>query len=168
LKEVALHRGYRPGSIGRIVQLHGEYYHENWGFGAFFEAKVARELGEFVDRYDALRDGFWTVSDAGRIEGAVIIDGPRSPDQGAHLRWFIVSDALRGSGIGNRLMEAAMDFCTDNKYPGVYLWTFHGLSAARHLYDKWGFKLVEEHRGMQWGTEVTEQRLVLRLTGTVL
>ena len=40
----------------------------------------------------------------------------------------------------------------------VYLWTFEGLDTARHLYEKVGFKLVEEHKGTQWGTEVNEQR----------
>ena len=28
--------------------------------GAFFEAKVASELAEFMQRYDEQRDGFWT------------------------------------------------------------------------------------------------------------
>jgi hypothetical protein len=35
--------GYIPGAIGRIVELHGRYYHEHWGFDLFFESKVATE-----------------------------------------------------------------------------------------------------------------------------
>ena len=38
------------------------------------------------------------------------------------------------------------------------MWTFEGLGAARHLYEKAGFRLVEEHKGTQWGSEVNEQR----------
>ena len=58
-REVRIQRGYVPGSIGRIAELHGTYYHENWGFGVFFEAKVASELAEFMGRYNDEQDGFW-------------------------------------------------------------------------------------------------------------
>jgi hypothetical protein len=58
-----------PGAIGRVVELHGAYYHAHWGFGAFFEAKVAGELAEFIGRYDEKRDGFWTATAGGRVEG---------------------------------------------------------------------------------------------------
>lgn len=156
-------RGYRPGAIGRVAELHGVYYHRDWGFGAFFEAKVATELAAFVGRYDPARDGLWTASRDGRIEGSIVIDGSRADAEGAHLRWYIVSDLCRGRGVGGRLLENALDFCRGNGYPRVYLWTFAGLGAARHLYEKSGFRLAEERRGAQWGIEVTEQRFVLPL-----
>lgn len=155
-------RGYTPGSLGRVVELHGTFYHAHWGFGAFFEAKVAAELAAFLGRYDAARDGFWTALAAGRVEGAIAIDGIHAESRGAHLRWFIVSDAWRGKGVGHRLIDTAMDFCRGQGYRTIYLWTFEGLDAARHLYEKTGFELVEARRGMQWGTEVNEQRFVCR------
>ena len=83
--------------------------------------------------------------------------------EGAHLRWFIISDAIRGQGVGKRLIDAAIDFCCNKKYPRVYLWTFAGLHAARYLYEQAGFVLIEQLRGAQWGTEVEEQRFELRL-----
>jgi GNAT superfamily N-acetyltransferase len=85
--------------------------------------------------------------------------------RGAHLRWFIVSDALRGRGVGTMLMDAAMEFCRDKGYSQTYLWTFAGLSAARRLYEKAGFVLVEERSGAQWGVEVKEQRFELTRPG---
>jgi GNAT superfamily N-acetyltransferase len=60
-------------------------------------------------------------------------------------------------------MNNAVSFCRAAGYPLVYLWTFEGLDAARHLYEKYGFKLVKEHSGEQWGTAVNEQRFELRL-----
>jgi hypothetical protein len=57
--EIKIESGYVPGSIGRISELHGTYYHEHWGFGVYFEAKVATELSEFLRRYDGNRDGIW-------------------------------------------------------------------------------------------------------------
>ena len=160
---VGISKGYVPGSIGRVVELHGIYYAKHWGFGPFFEAKVAAEISEFIGRYDETRDGLWTASAAGRVEGSITIDGLRAGEQGAHLRWFIVGDGLRGTGIGHCLIRTALGFCRDRAYRSVYLWTFEGLDAARHLYEKEGFRLAEERRGTQWGTPVNEQRFELRL-----
>ena len=160
---IEIARGYIPGSIGRVIELHGTYYHEHWGFGSFFEARVATELTEFIGRYDEKRDGFWTASLEGRVEGSITIDGIHPEGEGVHLRWFIMSDAWRGKGIGNQLINTAIDFCRNKGYQRVYLWSFDGLSAARHLYQKTGFQLVEQHRGTQWGIEVNEQRFELWL-----
>lgn len=160
MSQIHLTRGYVPGVIGRVTELHGVYYHRHWRFGRFFEAKVAAELAQFMNRYDESRDGLWTVSLSGRIQGAIVIDSDHADVQGAHLRWFIVSDALRGQGVGNRLMDAAMDFFRERGYDRMYLWTFEGLHAARHLYEKHGFVLVEQQEGEGWGETVNEQRFL--------
>ena len=161
MQDVQIIRGYIPGSIGRVAGMHGTYYQQHWGFGLFFEAKVATELASFLSRYDEQRDGFWTALVAGNIEGSITIDGSHAAVEGAHLRWFIMSDALRGKGVGNQLMSTAIGFCQSRGYRRVYLWTFEGLNAARHLYEKNGFKLVDQQRGVRWGREVNEQRLEL-------
>ena len=157
MSDIQIAKGYIPGSLGRVAELHGAYYHRHWGFGLFFEAKVATELSEFLTRYDGSRDGFWTASADGRVEGSIAIDGLHAESEGAHLRWFILSDALRGKGAGNRLIDAAVAFCRRKGYKGIYLWTFEGLNPARHLYEKVGFKLTEERKGTRWGAEVNEQ-----------
>jgi len=153
---------YLPGSIGRISEIHGTYYHEHWGFGLYFEAKVATELSEFLTRYDKNRDGIWIAALHKRIEGSVIIDGIDAENKGAHLRWFILSDALRGQGVGRELINRAIDFCRQKRYEKVYLWTFEGLDGARHLYESVGFKLARQQSGIQWGTEVVEQYFELK------
>ncbi len=163
MPDIEIAKGYIPGAIGRVAELHGTYYHAHWGFGLFFEAKVVTELVEFLRRYDEARGGFWVASLERHVEGSVAIDGLQAEDKGAHLRWFIMSDALRGRGIGYRLLTTAIDFCHGNGYKRVYLWSFEGLSAARHLYEKTGFRLVEQRQGTQWGTTVNEQRFELRL-----
>ena len=163
MQEPGIVKGYVPGCIGRVAELHGDYYHRHWGFGAFFEARVAAEIAELFNRYEERRDGFWTVSRAGRVEGSIAIDGLRAADAAAHLRWFILSDALREQGLGRRLVATAVDFCRSRGYSRVQLWTFAGLDAARHLYEQAGFRLVEQRRGVQWGTAVDEQRFELVL-----
>lgn len=160
-----LHQGYRPGCIGRIVALHAAYYAPLVGFGVFFESKVARELAAFCESYEEGRDGLWLVLVNDRVEGSLAIDGSRASSEGAHLRWFIASDAVRGTGAGNAMLTAALAFCRSRHYERVYLWTFDGLAAARHLYEKAGFRLVQAEQGSQWGKPVTEQRFELRLQG---
>ena len=150
--------GYLPGAIGRVVEMHADYYHRHSGFGLFFEAKVATELAEFLGRFTEGRDGFWTLLRGNRVEGAIAIDGLKGADQGAHLRWFIVSPALRGGGWGRRLMTEAVSFCDRQAYRRIGLWTFAGLDAARHLYESFGFRLVSQGEGEQWGARVVEQR----------
>ncbi|MBI1847710.1 MAG: GNAT family N-acetyltransferase [Candidatus Rokubacteria bacterium] len=163
MPDVEILKGYVPGVIGRVTELHGAYYHQHWGFGLFFETKVATELAEFLGRYDPRRDGFWTASLGRRIEGSITIDALHAESEGAHLRWFIMSDALRGRGVGHQLINAALDLCRSRRYRSVYLWTFEGLDAARHLYEKSGFRLIEQRQGAGWGTEVNEQRFQLSL-----
>lgn len=150
--------GYVPGCIGRIAQLHAHYYATSHQFGVAFEALVARELGAFCLDYRSGRDGLWLAQTGGAIEGSVALDGAHATDAGAHLRWFIVSDALRGQGTGRQLLQRALDCADACGYRQVYLWTFAGLHAARHLYESCGFRLVHEAAGSRWGARVTEQR----------
>ena len=158
---LTIHTGYLPGAIGRVAELHARYYSKLVGFGLPFEAKVARELADFCERYDSQRDALWLVLQDGQVEGSLAIDGAHADQDGAHLRWFITSDTLRGTGVGTTLLTLAMDFCQSRHDGRVYLWTFEGLHAARHLYEKAGFRLQHQQRGQQWGAEVNEQRFEL-------
>ncbi len=155
---LTIHEGHVPGCIGRITQLHADHYASSNGFGLAFEAKVARELADFCLGYKPGRDGIWLAQYNGSIEGSIVIDGSNAGTAGAHLRWFITSDAIRGCGVGKQLLERAIEFAQSRDYKTIYLWTFSGLEAARHLYESCGFQLTQESPGSQWGTLVNEQR----------
>lgn len=155
--------GYAPGAIGRVVELHARYYAASWGFEAVFEAKVAAGLGEFFARLNPATDGFWVARRGDELVGSITIDGGDWREAGARLRWFIVDEAARGRGVGQALMREAMDFCAKAGHSRVYLWTFAGLDPARRLYEKHGFRLVEEHEGIEWGKPMREQRMVAEL-----
>jgi uncharacterized protein YhfF/predicted N-acetyltransferase YhbS len=153
--------GYLPGALGALAALHASYYGRQHGLGAYFEAKVARELADFVARFDPARDGLWLVVTDGAIRGAIAIDasGVASRARGlAHLRWLILADELRGRGIGRRLVGAAMDFCRHAGHRRVCLNTFAGLHAARALYEQAGFRLAAEVDAETWGRSMREQR----------
>ena len=138
--------GYKPGALGRIVELHGTYYAANWGLGLYFEGKVATELAAFLARFNPATDGAWFACEGEKVVGGIFIDGSdaNAGGEGARLRWFILDPAYQGQGVGNRLVSAAVSFCDEKGFHRVYLTTFAGLHAARHLYEKHGFRLCAE------------------------
>jgi ribosomal protein S18 acetylase RimI-like enzyme len=162
--DLILAEGYRPGAIGRIVEMHAVYYARQWGLGAFLEAKVASEAAGFVDRYDPDTDLLLLALCGEIIAGSIIVDlnDPASKDvegsdRGAHIRWFILDNAIRGSGIGRQMMQRAADHI--DRFAGGKAWltTFAGLDAARRLYEDSGFRLFREARDDTWGDPVHEQ-----------
>lgn len=157
---VRIESGYRPGSVGRIVEMHARFYARHTGFGAFFESRVAGDLAAFAVRLDKPCNQLWTALDGERIVGSVAVDGEDLGDGQAHLRWFIMDDGVRGAGVGRRLLREALDFCDRQAFEATQLWTLRGLDAARRLYESQGFTLAEEFPGRQWGEEVVEQRFV--------
>ena len=157
--QTTIAEGYAPGCIGRITQLHADYYARHSGFGVDFEAKVATELSAFCRAFVPGRDGLWLALGDG-IVGSVIIDGAHAHTTGAHLRWFITADDVRGQGLGRQLLARALAFADQQGYARVHLWTFAGLDAARHLYEAHGFRLHHQSPGAQWGRVVQEQQFI--------
>lgn len=163
---VAIVPGPVPEALHRIVDMHDSYYGTCWGFDSAFTQKNLTELSEFLGRFNPNCDGLWTARLDGRIEGSVVVDGSQATTGEAELRWFLVSDALRGHGAGSQLLDLALTFCRESAFSRVCLWTFAGLDHARRLYDSAGFVLTEQRLGTRWGTEVLEQRLELGLEDT--
>jgi GNAT superfamily N-acetyltransferase len=149
-----IHQGYLTGCIGDIVSLHARTYSQTAGFGAYFEAKVAAELSQFIGQLPHADKSLWLYVEDGKIRGSLIIDGEADL---AHLRWFVLDPSMRGKGMGRQLIKQALAF-VDSRFSRSYLWTFSGLDAARHLYESSGFVLTHEGKSQQWGEPVIEQR----------
>ncbi|MEG2999182.1 MAG: bifunctional helix-turn-helix transcriptional regulator/GNAT family N-acetyltransferase [Comamonas sp.] len=157
---ITIHAGYQPGLIGRVTEMHARFYARHAGFGAFFESKVASGLAEFMGRLDQPSNQIWCAMLQDRIVGAIAIDGQDLGQRQAHLRWFILDDGCRGSGMGRQLLQQALAFCDQQDFAATQLWTFQGLDAARALYEAHDFALVHEASGSQWGHTVTEQQFM--------
>ena len=162
---IRISRGYRPGVIGSVVSRHAQYYSSQWGFGLHFEAEVATELSQFLNRYTSKHDGIWLAWRAGHVVGSIVIDGSskETPEDCAQLRWFIVALELQGSGVGRVLMDQAMEFCRGNGFSEVFLDTFSGLNAAQRIYEDYGFAPESEEEHDRWGVKILEQRFRLKL-----
>ena len=157
---VTVTTGYQPGMVGRITEMHATFYAANSGFGQFFESQVAAGVAEFAGRLQEPCNRVWLAMLNGQIVGSLAIDGQDLGNNKAHLRWFVLDEGCRGSGIGRAMMAEAMAFCDRRGFAEVHLWTFKGLHAARKLYEASGFQLMHEEQGDQWGSTVTEQQFV--------
>ena len=146
MKNVKIRRGYEPGLIGRVAELHGRYYDAAWGVGAPFEMMMAREFCDFIEDYDPERDIVLSAYVNGIVIGSISILGGRAGDPDAQLRFFIVDPLCQGRGAGRALLEGALQWCRDRGYRTVFLWTVDGLPRSRRMYDQAGFHVVERWR----------------------
>jgi GNAT superfamily N-acetyltransferase len=164
--------GAIPGALDRVVAMHADYYAREHGMGEIFERKVAEGLREFLPRAHSPLNRLWLATtvepsdqagqtrQTGQIVGSIAIDGEDLGGGQAHLRWFILDDGCRGQGMGAALLRKAVEFVEAAGFERTVLWTFKGLDAARHLYEREGFRLAEEYAGAQWGVSLMEQRFV--------
>jgi GNAT superfamily N-acetyltransferase len=156
-----LHRGCSAGCIGQIASLHARDCSALSGFGLPVEANEARELSDFCRSPVPERHGPWLAVEGDRVEGSIAIDGSRAAQDGAHVRWFMLSEAVRGVGLGGRLLTTALAFCGEPDYRRVHPRKFQGLDTARHRYEKHGLRLTHEAPGTQWGSAVVARRFAL-------
>ncbi|NVJ91334.1 MAG: GNAT family N-acetyltransferase [Methylocystaceae bacterium] len=161
--KITLCSGYQNGLVGWIAQQHGQAYQEKWNFGQFFECKVARQLCDFLDKYQPLNSQIWSLVQDGQILGSITLDGSHALTDGAHLRWFILDPSLKGQGYGKRLLQTAVAFAKERNFPSIYLWTLAGLEPAGTLYRSMGFELEESKLDDQWGMHTQEEKLRLIL-----
>ena len=153
-------RQSEPGDAGYVDYMHGRFYCKYHGFFSKSEYYFIKYLADFVHNPEGGRLWIAEVDDV--IAGSVAI--VRVDNKTAQFRWFIVERDYQNMGIGSRLMKTALDYCRENNYENVFLWTFKGLDMARHLYDKAGFVLTEEKPNNDWSSvEIIEQKMELKL-----
>jgi DNA-binding MarR family transcriptional regulator/N-acetylglutamate synthase-like GNAT family acetyltransferase len=155
-------RDPRPGDMGWVVHRHGAIYFEEWGYDERFEGLVARIVGKFIEKFDEKSERCWIAERGGQIIGSVFL--VKESKSVAKLRLLLVEPSARGLGLGKRLVEECVSFARKAGYRKIVLWTQSELLAARHIYERSGFKLAGEERHSSWGrkelvSEVWEKEL---------
>jgi DNA-binding MarR family transcriptional regulator/N-acetylglutamate synthase-like GNAT family acetyltransferase len=149
------------GDLGWVVQRHGALYADEYGWDDTFEALVARIVADYVASRDPKREAAWIAEVDGQPVGCVFC--LRRDDRQAQLRLLLVEPGVRGMGIGGRLVAECVRFARRAGYEQLVLWTNDVLVDARHVYERAGFRLVEEGKHHSFGKDLVEQTWTLNL-----
>ena len=153
-------RAPRPGDLGWVVQRNGALYAQEYGWDASYEALVARIVADYAGRADP-REAGWIAEVDGAPVGCVFC--MRKDDATAQLRLLLVEPGARGLGIGDRLVAECLAFARRAGYPEIVLWTNDILTAARRIYQRFGFELVDSEPHHSFGHDLVGQNWRLSL-----
>jgi GNAT superfamily N-acetyltransferase len=158
-----------PGDLGWVVMAHGEVYAAEFGWNPSFEALVARIVADHATASDPRPRGAWIAEVDGVRRGCVFCVPADSTDTDstdtgtAKLRILLVDPAARGLGLGDRLVSTCLAFAAAAGYRRVALWTNDVLVAARRIYERHGFRLVDSEPHRSFGHDLVGQTWELDL-----
>lgn len=155
-------RPHQAGDMGWVVHRHGVLYAEAYGFDETFEALVAGIVAGFIDNYRPRMERCWIAEMAGDNVGSVFL--VRHSDTEARLRLLLIEPKARGQGLGSRLVRECERFARRAGYRKIALWTNDVLVAARHIYQKAGYRLVETEPHHSFGRDLVGETWELDLT----
>jgi len=149
------------GDYGWVAERHGALYAAEYGWDETFEGLVASIVGAFAQEHDPRRERGWIAELDGVRVGCVFC--VRKTDDVAQLRILLVEPSARGAGVGTKLVNACIDFARAAGYRELVLWTNDVLHAARRVYERAGFRLVDEAPHHAFGHDLVEQNWSLPL-----
>lgn len=118
-------------------------------------------MADFMEHFDAKRERGWIAERNGENIGSVFL--VKKSATVAQLRLLLVEPSARGLGVGRRLVEQCTTFAKSVGYRKITLWTNSVLHAARHIYQKSGYKLVRKESHHSWGHDLVSETWELKL-----
>jgi ribosomal protein S18 acetylase RimI-like enzyme len=155
-KGVTLRTDLRAGDIGAVARLHGTLYAAEHGLDERFEAGVAGGMAIAVENGWPARGAVRIAEVDGHFAGSVAltIEGPSE----GRLRWVLLDPALRGHGLGRRMVSEVVVEGDALGLELIDLQTFSDLRTAGSIYRSLGFEVIETRRFSGWGRPILMQR----------
>ena len=144
-----------PGDFGWVVKSHAELYAKEYGWTAPFEGLCAQIVADYANNHDPRRERCWIAEIGGENVGCIFL--VKDSAKVARIRLLLVDPKARGLGLGERLVDECIRFARQAGYTKITLWTHKVLAAARHIYEKAGFKLMRTERHSSWGRPVLSE-----------
>ena len=154
-------RNHRPGDMGWITMRHGALYAEEYDYGPQFEMLVAEICAQFLKSYDPKSERCFIAELNDVPVGSVFL--VRAGKKTAKLRVMFLEPWARGRGIAQQLLDACIAFARQCRYEKIVLWTQSELRAARKLYARAGFRLIESKPHADFGKKLIGENWELKL-----
>ena len=154
-------RAPRHGDFGWIVSRHAELYAQEYGWTDPFEGLCAQIVAEYANKHDPKKERCWIAELNGENVGSVMLVKDDQPGI-ARIRLLLVDPTARGLGLGKRLTGECVHFARKAGYRGITLWTHRVLTAARHIYEQAGFRLMRSEKHKSWGKPVVSEHWDLK------
>ena len=159
-------RAGTPADMEWVRKRKVEVYAQEFGYGPLFGHYVALTIPPFLQGLDPGLDRTWVAEDAHGVTGFIAIQHDSGRPGWAKLRWFLVERRARGTGLGRHLFGEALGFARKAGYEGIHLHTVSDLVEARRMYERAGFRLVQEStEPCPWAPWAREQEWELHLPG---
>jgi GNAT superfamily N-acetyltransferase len=151
-------RPFTTDDIPAVLEKHKELYAQEFNYPPDrFGKSVSEGLDEFVHDGTGLmwiaehhpnpnscgKDVVWA--------GCVAVTPIKRSEVTGRLRFMLVAPEFRSCGLGQRLMNTALNYCLEKKYKRMTLSTTGDCVSAHRLYGRYGFKVVEVTKGTPWG-----------------
>jgi DNA-binding MarR family transcriptional regulator/RimJ/RimL family protein N-acetyltransferase len=151
-----------PGDLGWIVHRHGAIYAAEYGWDARFEVDVAAIVTKFAASNDPSCERCWIAESAGAVVGAVVV--VRENATTARLRLFYLEAEARGIGLARQMVETLLAFARQAGYRRIVLSTYASLTAARKLYEKFGFARTSQTPKRHYGKKLVAEDWALDIS----
>ncbi len=151
-KEIIL-RPFGGGDSNRVIDLMREVYIGEMGWHISFLKDAVRTLKEMLITWDPKQDLFVLAEFEDVLVGLLYMIS--QSDGRSLIRWLTVKKGYRRIGIGNKLIEMAVDFARKKGYRKIVLVTVDELKRAREFYIRAGFLETGRKTDLLWDMNLT-------------
>ena len=115
-------RDFREEDVEYIIDRQLSLYASERQFTTeIWKKYLTQGVLDLIGKFDAEKDRILILECDGNAAGCIAVT--HAQDGAAQLRCFFLEPEMRGLGMGSALLNRALDFCRQQGYAHVFLWT---------------------------------------------